>query len=162
MIWILSWIMPLVQDRSLYLLASSQARYHCATARRGYLDTINYTFARCLSSTILMCRKYEMCEFMRIYFPVLRHWIQHISSIEKQKGLTTSGLHRQLHPFVSKQTIILYQFALFRVCQFLLSKVTNHIPIVGRGITISQWFWDICNIFNVTSEFKHMYYDKMI
>ena len=31
--WILLWIMPLVQDGSLYLLASSTARYHCTVKK---------------------------------------------------------------------------------------------------------------------------------
>ena len=31
MIWILLWIMPLVQDRSLDLLTSNAARYYCTT-----------------------------------------------------------------------------------------------------------------------------------
>ena len=52
--WILFWIMPVVQDRSLDLLTSSPACYHCTTDAR-------------------MLNKYISCHLYKSHMPAGRH-----------------------------------------------------------------------------------------
>ena len=70
--WILPWIMPLAQDRSFYLLASSPAHYHCTTDTSYF--TIWYLF------NVLKPLSIEHC------FLAVITWIGALSPFLQQKS----------------------------------------------------------------------------